>query len=350
MTKTADMNHGLHLLRGICAVGIAVYHFLAWNDSHVFRSLGTFGVYTFFILSALTMSMVYFGHFSEGISRSHLLSFYRNRFARIVPLLATVTLGFSAYQVLRGRADIGNLAQAILQGSGLFGLHLPGFLGLTAGAWTIGIEVMFYAVFPVVALLGFTTRLRNLGVTILVLIGAQQLLFLTLPEPEAREFWWQYTTNLMFAPFFAIGIYLFRTAKTDQRPIFLAGTFGLFFIMAAYSTVFDIEPFDGGWHYLALTGISALAVMSAYRSHVPAWLQPVSVYLGNISYSLYLTHWIAYRAVRSIDAPALKFTAFALCSLAIATALFYFLESPARRALRARQDKTTPASLSPATL
>ena len=49
------------MLRGICAVAIAVYHYLAWDLDTVIQSMGSFSVYAFFILSAVTMMIAYAG-------------------------------------------------------------------------------------------------------------------------------------------------------------------------------------------------------------------------------------------------------------------------------------------------
>jgi peptidoglycan/LPS O-acetylase OafA/YrhL len=58
LTRAGDRNHGLDLLRGLAALGIATFHFLADVGVDI-QSLGTFGVYVFFVLSGLTMMLVY---------------------------------------------------------------------------------------------------------------------------------------------------------------------------------------------------------------------------------------------------------------------------------------------------
>jgi len=87
-----DRHLPLDFLRGVAAFGIAVYHCLAWTKVVMVESLGRFGVYTFFILSALTMSMVYRREFSGKAVGPKLRAFYRNRLARIVPLLFVVAV------------------------------------------------------------------------------------------------------------------------------------------------------------------------------------------------------------------------------------------------------------------
>src|SRR5262249_54537957 len=84
-------HHALDLLRGLAAVGVSAYHFTYSNGLDI-QSLGTFGVYVFFVLSGLTMMLVYGGQFSKWIPEDDLITFYWNRIARIMPLLAAASL------------------------------------------------------------------------------------------------------------------------------------------------------------------------------------------------------------------------------------------------------------------
>src|SRR5437016_1429365 len=91
-SKKVARHYPLDLLRGLAALGVAAYHFLASSGGTELQSLGTFGVYLFFALSALTMMMVYSHVFSKAIAVADLKSFYWNRISRILPLLAIVSL------------------------------------------------------------------------------------------------------------------------------------------------------------------------------------------------------------------------------------------------------------------
>ena len=52
--------------------------------------MGTFAVYLFFVLSGLTMMMMYGDRFAVGITPDVLRGFYRKRMARLIPLLLVV--------------------------------------------------------------------------------------------------------------------------------------------------------------------------------------------------------------------------------------------------------------------
>src|SRR4051812_48281662 len=89
---TDNRNHGLDLLRGLAALGVAIYHLIAWSHGTAIFSLGTFGIYTFFVLSGLTMMMVYAADFKDSVSFETLRQFYLNRISRILPLLLAVAV------------------------------------------------------------------------------------------------------------------------------------------------------------------------------------------------------------------------------------------------------------------
>jgi len=63
-----ERSHGLDLLWGLAALGIAVYHFLYVAHGIAVESLGTFGVYLFFVLSGVTMMLFYGSTFSSAIA------------------------------------------------------------------------------------------------------------------------------------------------------------------------------------------------------------------------------------------------------------------------------------------
>ena len=134
MQLTTGRNHGLDLVRGLAAVGVAVYHFLAWNHDITLHSLGTFGVYLFFILSAVTMMLRYQQDFSASIQADKLTAFYRNRLARLIPLLALVSILSAHWALGQGATLADQTARTLLTATGAMALHLPGYISNATGA------------------------------------------------------------------------------------------------------------------------------------------------------------------------------------------------------------------------
>jgi hypothetical protein len=68
-----------------------------------------------------------------------------------------------------------------------------------------------------VCLLANNARLRTLLIAVAILIVAQQAVLLLLQRMATEDpahFWHYYTTPLMFAPFFAVGIVVYRSRSS----------------------------------------------------------------------------------------------------------------------------------------
>lgn len=325
----------LDFLRGLAALGIAVHHYLAVSGLGGIESLGRFGVYTFFILSALAMMIRYDRDFSGGIRADSLKTFYRNRFARVIPLLAVVAI----INFMLGRKG---WEEAFLTGSGLFALQLPILLSNTTGAWSLGIELMFYALFPLICLLARSSRVSHLVAALAIAIVGQQALFSVLAEmfsASTKRRAEIFHAPLMFAPFFLTGILIYALPKDRIRGGFPLGV-GMFLAAVLSSLLIKAPVASTAPYFLALTVACGLSVAFLYRSEVPARLARPSYVLGEISYSLYLLHpfvllLLKAEAFKALPRPV-SFLAFMSVSIGVAYLSYRLFEKPVRDALRGR--------------
>jgi peptidoglycan/LPS O-acetylase OafA/YrhL len=321
----------LHLLRGICAIGVACYHFSAWRYDFVVGSVGTFGVYTFFTLSAVVLLHRHQSDFAAGIDRSTLVTFYRLRVARVMPLLACVAIfGMVFVYFQQGAPFSYTWRKTFLTASGLMALHMPGIISTTTGAWSLGIELAFYMLFPLLVLLLSGAKPRALWLIIAVFLVAQHALLKSLPSSSSPEFWGQYIMPLTFAPFFAFGFLIHSLPRRSTARDLTLSTACLATLFG-FSLVSSHNVFRPGVIYILLTGLSVASVYFALNAKMPAALFKPSQLLGDISYSLYLTHWIAYEVIRNRDIGLFAFPVFAVTTLAIALFAWRFIEKPARR-------------------
>lgn len=329
--------YALDLVRGLCAIGVAVYHFISWNLGYQIESLGTFGVYTFFVLSGVTMAYVYAKDFRGSISPDAMLRFYSRRIARILPLLAVVAVAawlFARWQ--HGVSLSAGFPSMVLTGSGLFSLGPPGFLSNSVGAWSLGIEAIFYALFPVAVLFSQQASLRSLLIFTGALIIGQQLYLVSISDMP--DHWHYYISPLTFAPFFALGLLIPRLALPYRRWN-LSLAILLLTIVFGYSSVVPVDLYKASGHYVVLIAACAGAVAFAFRSsELPVGLIAPAAFLGEISYSLYLTHWLADFVANRVGGSnvPVKFVVFSTAALALAYVTYRCLEAPASRWLRRR--------------
>lgn len=330
--------HSLDLLRGVCALGIATYHFVSWNLGIQIESLGGFGVYTFFVLSALTMTVVHSSDFTSEVTVEAAMDFYLRRIARILPLLLVAAGGallFAAWQ--HDTSLLASLPSAILTGSGLFSLGPSGLLSNAVGAWSLGIELVFYMLFPIVVMFAQKMKLRDLLVVTGILVTSQQLYLLVLSGSDLAiseaGHWSYYISPLTFSPFFALGI-LIAYIPIPSRWWNLPAAGLLLLVLFSYSSLVRGNLYEASIHYLILTAVCAGAVALAYRSPpVPRVLIAPAGFLGNISYALYLTHWFAEFIADRVSGGSIELKAliFIVLAPAMAYVLHRMVERPAAK-------------------
>lgn len=123
-----------------------MYHYLSWmygpmNADSVLGRIGIFGVSIFFILSGATLYIIYNSRLSTFTD--HLL-FFKRRIFRIYPLM-WIVLTVSIF--LSNRSIV--FSDVILNYTGLFGF-VSWDKGLATGIWSIGNELVYYSVFPII--------------------------------------------------------------------------------------------------------------------------------------------------------------------------------------------------------
>lgn len=303
-TKNLDW---IQLLRGVAALMVVLAHAryaLLNTDSYaladqLFRP-GAMGVDLFFLISGFIMC--YSTARSDG-SPAYALRFLLKRWARVWPVYAVVTL--LAIFVLHGGLDYfhyGDQRKAFWHSLAMLPVnphHAP-YFDLTLGVgWTLEFEMYFYLVFAACLLFG---RLRWLalaawiGVTVFVLPQGMAL-------DVERDYGGLGYMNIVTNPFvleFGAGaligwLYLqpwFRLpGRGRQLAWHLAGLGCAFAAWAIYSgAVGGHGPLHAGWP-LALMLLALALASKTVRIAAP----PLALWLGGISYSLYLTHLLSQR-------------------------------------------------------
>lgn len=226
-------------------------------------------------------------------------SFIRNRILRIFPLF--VVLLFVGVYSTSSYSSSKHLDFAALAGSILFlsntsgSLFAPPFTDLL---WTIAVEFQFYLLFPF--LITFVQRegpkvLLKLIVFFLVLRIASVL---SGGNPRDISYWSilgrmdQFCAGILFAWIFIHrrnwfrnpALQLFISAAGLLTTLFILNRFGGWPSSAPWKIVFHtIEGIL--WGYLI---VSYLCV----SSHIPKTISKVLCYVGSISFSIYLLHWV----------------------------------------------------------
>lgn len=317
--------HGFDFLRGICALMVAVYHYLNWTQTAHLHAWGLFGVYIFFVLSGASMVVAYDERFAAGFPASRFLWY---RFVRLAPLF-----GLAVALNLYSRPDP---ILALLNATLLFGVGNPGTSSLVIGGWSIGIEFAYYLMFPVLLSVARTRAALAVGVLLAVL----QVAFVhhVLAGQTLSTAWAAYTQPLAFIAYFyagcLIGLKLLRR-EAASHPVVFALLFGA--VLAG----------SGPTGEATLTGLRGIALFALVIAlvHFSGGLripQRIAKPLGDASYGIYLLHPFAFYVARKTGAPVAVLVPLALAlSFAGALASFRFYEKPLQEWVR-RRDRRLP--------
>lgn len=320
---------GLDVLRGCAAAAVMLHHHGQYYDelypgrTPLTFDLGPghFGVELFFIISGFVILMT--------TERSSLRTFVISRISRLMPvflvalLLATVVYGLWPMPPL-GLPTFHQFLANLTMAPNLFGEN-----GIDMPYWTLTYELVFYAYMALLLrfqLLGSIERLGLLG----VLIGCLMLLTGNV-ELHRRT---SIVLLVYYSSFFLVGICLYRIYARAARPItYLA----LCCAVAVTALGGGEQTFSApGYVYFPLAVVFAGLVWLA-TSKFGYWLawRPL-VFLGEISYPLYLIHvalgWELIRFGVEYGWSTIQGVIVAgIASVAAATVLHYFVEVPGMR-------------------
>jgi peptidoglycan/LPS O-acetylase OafA/YrhL len=341
-------------------MAIVVFHFTQhlhtdWHENSVTQliSRSYLAVDLFFIMSGCVLAHVYGGWFRLRVGPATTLAFLRARFARVYPLhLATLImiliiqlwLTFAAYLRQGGDAmpawpDVLNLADMIKNLLLVHGLWNDG-LSWNFPSWSISTEFFAYLTFPLAAPL--LLRLRILPALALMAALYAGLAWLALAEGSLHI-----TSGPSFLRCitqFMMGVLLYRLFQEGLLSSWLSrdGTF------LAAAVVAVVVLHRGGPDILAVLAFLVLVlagIQNDGRVRRALHLRPL-VWLGDISYSIYMTHAVILGLARVIigslfgvssleslpaGTSALILAVMVLAVLALSQTTYRRIELPARR-------------------
>ncbi|MCU1406904.1 MAG: acyltransferase [Glaciihabitans sp.] len=338
-------------LRALAVLAVVAHHLLGWPSG------GFIGVDIFFVVSGFLITDLILRE-RETTGSFSLPRFYAKRIRRIAPnaiavILAVVAGGYFLFNAARQQATIWDAVYSFFFAAnwrfadiGTDYFHATDATSPLQHFWSLGVEEQFYLLWPILLIIIFavaasvlgTTRSARLvaGVVMTVLVVAS---FYYAVQASAANPTVAYFSSFTRAWEIGVGAVLATAAPLFARlptaARFVAGWLGLVTLLASMALVDDTLAFPGPWAALpvAATAVVIAAGIGGPQRYLFPLVNPVSSFIGNISYSLYLWHFpIIVFALLIVPFPDLGASIFIVGMIVAVSITFYFLvEQPFHR-------------------
>ena len=335
-------------LRAFAVVAVIINHF----NKDILPG-GYLGVDIFFVISGYVITSSLHGRSSKDF-KDFISGFYERRIKRLVPALSVFVLITSIAICLFNPTPGTSLRTGLTSLFGLSNLYLlrnstdyfaqSTELNIFTHTWSLGVEEQFYILFPfLIWFSGFGRQTKNGARNLFLAVGA-----LTIASLVA--FLYLYPTNQPAAYFLmpsrfwemAAGCLIFigfqKRASVEQ----LLEKVPPLLVMALIVGVMYLPMSLAAASTIAVVALSSILIASLKKQTAAfkIFTNPKVVYIGLISYSLYLWHWGVLSISRwtiGIHWWSIPFQVALMFGLAVAS--YRWIETPFRR-LKIQQRKT----------
>jgi len=344
-SMTTSRIPSLDYLRGVMAISVMVYHYVVWSgvelaSDSLLSKLGIYAVSIFYILSGLSLSIVYRGKIS---SNKDMCEFLIKRLFRIAPLFwisvsSALIIGFAATFLKHQNYSI-DIYKVFLNYSLLFGFLDPTAY-LSAGAWSIGNEMVFYVVLPILFFFSLEKPwLLPLAIAIALGIGLFFSTFVIDESGPLVDQWSVYINPLnqifLFLGGVAIAAYAKPMARRSATGIVAITAFLIFLL---YPVVGDRVQLVTDFGRVIFSVASFAFVWATYASNAQfsGYIDRVMLFFGESCYSIYLMHPLVATVVvfvtsrMGISLPW-SYTLAAIVTLGVSWMTFRYVEKPMMR-------------------
>jgi peptidoglycan/LPS O-acetylase OafA/YrhL len=360
-----SMNHRNDIdgLRAIAVTSVLLYH-----GNSTWLPGGFIGVDIFFVISGFLISSIILGGIDRGTFS--FADFYARRVKRIFPALLVVLLAvsmvgwFSLFtdeyerlgkHVAAGAAFLSNIV--LWKEAGYFdpASELKPLLHL----WSLGIEEQFYLIWPLLFFLLAKARRSPLVAIGVITLGSFALNIYWVRDHEVRTFYlpftrfWELSLGSLLAYAQVLGVRRSSGVISGISSVLSGGASpsnrnrlafcGLVLLVVALVALAKDDQFPGWLAALPTVG-TCLLIAAGNRSWINSRLlgNPLMVWVGLISYPLYLWHW-PLLSFQRILSPSPLSAARTLITLAVAVALAWVTYRYVERPIRTSRERLRPS-------
>lgn len=345
-------------LRALAIIPVVLFHFELFGFSGGYVGVDIFFVISGYLIASIILRDIKANSFS-------LLHFWQRRVRRIVPILSVVMASTLAvgYHLLLFKDELLDLGQSAFAQSlflsNVFFLRGHNYFAGSADTfpllhtWSLSVEEQFYVIFPLLLLLIFAFWKKRLLIltTLLALASFAANIYLvhivsgeTFTLPFLPNFW-DGTLNTTAAFYLTytrawellLGVLLAMLGMTIKNKWLaeVLSAMGIIAILFSIFTYTDATPWPGIAALVPTLGAVALILANTNNQTFTRKILslPILVWIGLISYSLYLWHWPIYVyaniILNDITIPSAIMLIFV--SIALSWISYHLIEQPFRK-------------------
>ena len=295
--KSTERVLGWDLLRGLCAFCVAGYHLLYWQEITAIHTFGSYGVYLFFVLSGASLSYTY----ADAIA-SRRFSFPRflwARYLRLAPLYVGLMVLVFPWKLMQLGLSTELFISYLTNATFLFGFYNPANHALLVGGWSLGIEAIFYLLFPLL-MMSFRLTATAWGLFVGLLSLQAAWILITVAQPDGyQQNYLLYHQAPAFAAYFMGGCLIGVIRHQGQFQKLIPAVFGLGGLLCGFLVLWKINPVNAGgeltgWRGLSSTTLCFLMVFFASRIELKSSFVGLAQKFGDSTYGLYLMHPVIF--------------------------------------------------------
>ncbi len=338
---------------------VAVYLVLLFHAGSGVFSGGYIGVDVFFVLSGYLVTQLLLRDIDKG-GAIRFARFYSRRFRRLLPaafvaLIVTAVVFTAISSAVEVSGAVGSFKAAFLYSANWYFIHhASGYFGADISTnpvlpfWSLAVEEQFYLLWPL-TLGGIFVLSRRLedrhrmhAIQLAVALGAFASAVWALSLEAGNPNHAYYGTDarayeLLAGALIALTPSLASWAKRFGRSMLAASFVGVAALVVLASNIVDFDAIRRGIAVTVVTAVLLVAFEAADGGWIKRFLSTSTVvYLGKVSYGIYLWHWLVILVVlRTFQpSPMATFGITCLVATALASLSFQILERPVRTSIR----------------
>lgn len=321
----ANFRTDIQGLRALAVIGVVLYHY-----SPSLLPSGFSGVDVFFVISGYLMTKIIVTKISDG--SFNFILFYKARAERIIPALCIVVaslliFGFIFIEPLSYKEIGKHSLSSLLFYSNYTYFYETGYFDASAKekfllhTWSLSVEWLFYLIYPIIlfSLLSFLKKSRLFSALIFLCIASFFFSIYSSVYENSFSYFMIYTRawEMMLG-----GVVFIAPNMLHKKSRVVIEYIGIAGVLASFALFSESTIWPG---YATLLPVISTALVIYANSNSPIISNRIFQFIGLISYSLYLVHWVFLISCKKLYID-LNLATYLISILLLSTVLHYTIE------------------------